>query len=1300
MPRWFVFGLLFTASALVQASCGSGADDGSGAFADVARAADAGADAPVAPPADALTGDLLAGDTHSADAATDDDTPTSASDAEVVAPPPPDGGDSDGAGADVTARDVPGDTASADACAPSCGDRVCGPDGCGGVCGDCSTAQQRCVAGQCEAPRIVFNELVATNDNGIDDEDGDHSDWLELYNREDAAVSLDGWFLTDDRETLAKWRLPAVSLGAHQFLLVFASGKDRAPADGELHTDFRLTSDGEYLALVLPDGVTVVDALAPAFPPQYPDVSYGVAQEVAATELVARGATARFLVPTDGALGTTWTAPDFDDRGWDEGPTGIGFERAGAPFPLDAPNLAEGRDTTQTSVEGEYGSGRAIDGDDQSFTHTLPEDAAPAWEVDLGATVWLSAVELHNRLDCCMSRLRDVTVRVLDADGAEVYTSDAVNPGNERFGRELGEGPIRWDIDLYGRGGVLGRTVRVTRTPDPELYGTRGGGGADEVSVLSLAEVVVRGGESGLFTEVATDVGDRMVGQATSLYTRIPFTLDEPEGIQVLTLVVHHDAGYVAWLNGERIAAGNAPDEPSWDSVATDEHAGGLVADTVDVTPYRPLLRAGRNVLAIQGLNGAADDTDFVVLPELVARRVRDGAVAWFPDPTPGAVNETPSFEGYAAPPVADPPHGFYDAPFALTLTSATPNATLYYTLDATPPSPTNGTVYEAPIAVDRTTVVRAVAVREGFAPAPPTTATYLFLDDVIAQDRAATEAMGFPASWGETGADYGMDPRVVAQDGSDAYGGRYAATVRGDLQSLPTLSLVLPADELFGPDGIYTHSTQRGVEWERAASLELVYPPGWTEGFPEDWAGDPQGLQLACGVRVQGGAFRRHDLTKKHSLRVLFKTRYGPTKLRYPLFGDGATDRFDTLTLRANSNDGWQWGGANAKPTYIRDAFGRRTALDMGAVASHAAFFHLYVDGVYWGVYEAVERPDHTFSATYFGGEKDDWDSVSNGAASNGDLDAWNTLLDMARDGLAADDDYLRAQGLASDGTPDDTLPAYVDVDNLIDYMIVNLYVGNTDWPHHNYWVGRPRDGRSGFKFYMWDSEWSLGLRSDLSTNQIGVDRGVAVPWWSIKDNGEFQLRFADRVQRVFFHDGPLYVDPAAPHWDPAHPERNRPAARFAALSAQIERALVAESARWGDQHASAPYTVDEHWRVEVEALLRDYFPQRSARVIQQFRDAGLYPATPPPDIQPFGGPVAPGAAITLEATAGVVHYTLDGGDPRVFGGGVAPGALGGTTTVSLGAPATAGPLLVRARTLSNGAWSALEEATFAVQP
>lgn len=124
----------------------------------------------------------------------------------------------------------------------------------------------------CSEP--IISEFLASNATGYRDDDGERSDWIELHNPDSTDINLAGWFLTDDRQNLQKWVFPSTPLVANQYGLVFASGKDRSQLGAPLHTNFRLRSEGEYLALVNPQ-TEVVFEFAPQYPKQFPDVSYG-----------------------------------------------------------------------------------------------------------------------------------------------------------------------------------------------------------------------------------------------------------------------------------------------------------------------------------------------------------------------------------------------------------------------------------------------------------------------------------------------------------------------------------------------------------------------------------------------------------------------------------------------------------------------------------------------------------------------------------------------------------------------------------------------------------------------------------------------------------------------------------------------------------------------------------------------------------------------------------------------------------------------------------------------------------------
>jgi len=180
---------------------------------------------------------------------------------------------------------------------------------------------------QTHAPSLIISEFMAINGSKVPlesgellDEDGDSSDWIEIYNPTNAAIDLDGWYLTDQANNLTGWRLPSVLIQPGQFKIVFASGKDRDDPDDELHNDelhtsFKLTGSTGFIALIKPDGETIEHAYE--YPQQFGNFSYGLSNSTAnlATEttLIEESALATALIPTDDSLGLSWTEPSFDE---------------------------------------------------------------------------------------------------------------------------------------------------------------------------------------------------------------------------------------------------------------------------------------------------------------------------------------------------------------------------------------------------------------------------------------------------------------------------------------------------------------------------------------------------------------------------------------------------------------------------------------------------------------------------------------------------------------------------------------------------------------------------------------------------------------------------------------------------------------------------------------------------------------------------------------------------------------------------------------------------------------------------
>jgi hypothetical protein len=173
----------------------------------------------------------------------------------------------------------------------------------------------------------VITEFCASNQTGLTDEDGSHSDWLEIHNPDATPATLTGWYLTDSASNKTKWQFPTTTLAPNAYLVVFASNNDRRVPGAPLHTNFALSAGGEYLGLIKPDGVTVTSEYAPTFPAQVSDVTYGIPSNTTNTTFVATNAACQWIVPTSASNpSSSWKNISFTTTGWNSGTMGIGFD--------------------------------------------------------------------------------------------------------------------------------------------------------------------------------------------------------------------------------------------------------------------------------------------------------------------------------------------------------------------------------------------------------------------------------------------------------------------------------------------------------------------------------------------------------------------------------------------------------------------------------------------------------------------------------------------------------------------------------------------------------------------------------------------------------------------------------------------------------------------------------------------------------------------------------------------------------------------------------------------------------------
>lgn len=1038
------------------------------------------------------------------------------------------------------------------------------------------------------ATDFVISEFLASNDGTLFDEDGEFSDWIEIHNQGDTSGSLEGWHLTDNPADPDKWEFPDVSLDAGEFLVVFASGKDRSNPASELHTNFQLDREGEFLGLVQPNGTTVEHSYTAS--PQYADVSHGIQQFL---PLVTNDADLTAIVP-DISTGTSWRGGNepYNDSDWIEGEGSVGYVQTVNGFLIrsyvgrdgivissldDAedllanPNLQNPQkvnilnpttinlvgveDYPETGYIGHFGT-------DVSFpAHGIGQPDIDNYVIEATAKVYIDATG-----DWTFGVRSDGAFSLSVSDGSNmiplIEDPDLLFSG-DRFLHVFFDTTGWYDLrlvkyDYSGDAELELFSVADNKSSWDSSFKLVGDTGALEAEGIHAPTYEGYGGPP-----ASVDLFGEMYGDSASAYVRIPFEVEDADAFASLSLRLKYTDGFVAYLNGVQIASKNAPGTPAYNSSAT---AARVVQSALVYEAFAnisaALLGDGTNVLAIHGLNWSDDQPDFLIEAELMGRLNTDIEARYLPTTTPGSPNYSTGLLDGAEVTISQA-HGFFTTSFQTTIT-ATAGTTIRYTTDGSTPTASHGSVHTSgqSLAINGTTTLRVAAFADDRLPGSVKTETYLFLNDVITQGDAPS---GYPSTWGSgVAADYGMDTDIVEDP-------EYSGVIVDALKAVPTLSIVTDIDNLFDPiTGIYMNTRQHGGAWERPVSVELINPDG-SEGF-----------QVGAGLRITGGASRGAG-NLIHSLRLLFKEKYGPTTLDYALIPGSPVTSFDQVFLRGQIG--------STEPSImplLADRFIRDTQDAISGDGANGTFMHLYINGMYWGLYGPTEKPRATFLAENFGGDKSDYDvlDVSAGVL-DGNADAWKATMAMAELGLGSNAAYQKIQGRDPDGTDNPSYPNYVDVESLMDYMMVVIYGGYDDWPENNGMMARrSRDNgvdinTEPFRFYHWDGDSALPDDANFSYNEWFTSStqnplSITRLWSLFRQNDEFKLQFGDRVRKQFFNGGALSEEVAS--------------ARFAQIAAEMDLAMIPHTARWRHPLGSELYTL-ENFRDQVNGLLDTYF-------------------------------------------------------------------------------------------------------------
>ena len=526
----------------------------------------------------------------------------------------------------------------------------------------------------------------------------------------------------------------------------------------------------------------------------------------------------------------------------------------------------------------------------------------------------------------------------------------------------------------------------------------------------------------------------------------------------------------------------------------------------------------------------------------------------------------------------------------------------------------------------------------------------------------------GFPASGVNNQVlVYGLRSDIVNGDADTV-----ARLNRGFTNSIQTISLVIDPAALFDSGkGIYVNAKGNGKGWERPTMVEQIDPVN----------GASKEFSVSAGIRIRG-AYSRGPAYPKHSLRLFFRGEYGMSKLKFPLFDDEGTDEFKKVDLRTAQNYSWANGNVNAF-TFIEECFSRDSQRDMGEPYNRSRYYNLFINGVYWGVYQTEERVDRHYAESYNGDVDDNYDVVRtsqpgyNTGVVEGEGEAWHNFWDITVNegyGSAHPGNYNRVRGLNPDGTRNPDYPIYLNETNVMVYMITAHYTIDSDSPAstggraNNLAAFRDRfDGqglRDGFIWNRHDAEHSLGTRGSSYaatktdfykmgtreqaaslTNEANFN--TAELHYELCSNAEYRIKFADQVYKHCLKPGGAMTASAAE-------------ARFRARMAELDDAVVCEAARWG--RTNQTYAT---WLEKGCAGRLSFIASRTPYLIQGYRNAGWYPSIDPPVAVDSSGHeltngtvLATADSVFFTGAGGTVYYTTDGSDPRLEGGAVSASA------------------------------------------
>jgi hypothetical protein len=475
------------------------------------------------------------------------------------------------------------------------------------------------------------------------------------------------------------------------------------------------------------------------------------------------------------------------------------------------------------------------------------------------------------------------------------------------------------------------------------------------------------------------------------------------------------------------------------------------------------LFDAAGNAIDVITFGPQTADVSFGRTPDASAE------MRFFDQPTPGAPNAESGFLGIAEAPTFSPAGGIYTAATSVSISSSLQRATVRFTTDGSPPTPTSE-IYEPPVPVFATTVIRAAVFKDGYVPSAVATHSYLI----------------------------------------------------GESRSLPIVSLSTDPANFFDDEiGIYVEGTNgipgycRSVplnwnqDWERPIHVEFFEPDG------------SMGFSIDAGVKIHGGCTR---LYPQKSLAIYARSRYGASRIDYPIFETTGLSSYNNMVLRSSAQDWWR---SMFRDGMIQTVIGQGMQIETQAYRPAVVF----LNGEYWGIHNLREKQNEHYLEDHYGVDPDAVEILDGNKAN---------LL-----GQSAHYDEMMAFMSSTDMTDPaalDVIDGYMDVDAYIDYLIAEIYSANADWPGNNLKQWRPGTPDGRWRWMIFDMDFGFGGNGNglftsntlaLATDPNGSE-WPNPPWSTLllrtllqnpTFRGEFIQRFAAHMNTTFAPDHVLHT-------------------------------------------------------------------------------------------------------------------------------------------------------------------------------